>query len=109
MGYTSVPDQEGWFVSESTVYRVLKKHHLVTTPAYRLQEASDHFINPTTGVNQLWQTDFTYFKIQGWGWYYLSTVLDGPATCVSIGSIILATSCHGNYVLLCSPLMQSAP
>jgi len=27
-------------------------------------------------VNELWQTDFTYFKIQGWGWYYLSTVLD---------------------------------
>ena len=27
-------------------------------------------------MNELWQTDFTYFKIQGWGWYYLSTVLD---------------------------------
>lgn len=27
-------------------------------------------------MNQLWQVDFTYFKIQGWGWYYLSTVLD---------------------------------
>jgi putative transposase len=27
-------------------------------------------------VNELWQTDFTYFKLQGWGWYYLSTVLD---------------------------------
>ncbi len=24
----------------------------------------------------MWQTDFTYFKIIGWGWYYLSTVLD---------------------------------
>lgn len=71
-----ITDQEGWFVSESTVYRVLKKHNLVTTPAYRLLEASDHFVNPTTGVNQLWQTDFTYFKIQGWGWYYLSTVMD---------------------------------
>ena len=24
----------------------------------------------------MWQTDFTYFKILGWGWYYLSTILD---------------------------------
>src|SRR3546814_12391052 len=24
----------------------------------------------------MWQTDFTYFKITGWGWMYLSTVLD---------------------------------
>ena len=24
----------------------------------------------------MWQTDFTYFKIFGWGWYYLSTILD---------------------------------
>ena len=24
----------------------------------------------------MWQTDFTYFQIIGWGWYYLSTVLD---------------------------------
>ena|GEM_PF-2547946 len=31
---------------------------------------------PTRRVNELWQTDFTYFKIQGWGWYYLSKVLD---------------------------------
>jgi len=71
-----ITDQQKWFVSESTVYRILKSRGLVTTPAYRLLEAADHFVNPTTAINQLWQTDFTYFKIQGWGWYYLSTVMD---------------------------------
>ena len=39
-------------------------------------EAADRFQQPTLRVNQLWQTDFTYFKVIDWGWYYLSTVLD---------------------------------
>ena len=39
-------------------------------------KAADRFDNPTTAINQLWQTDFTYLKITGWGWYYLSTVID---------------------------------
>jgi len=38
--------------------------------------AADKFKHPTKAINELWQTDFTYFKIIGWGWYYLSTVLD---------------------------------
>jgi transposase InsO family protein len=45
-------------------------------PAFIVMKASDKFANPTTTVNQLWQTDFTYIKVTGWGWYYLSTVMD---------------------------------
>src|SRR5262249_1989631 len=46
------------------------------SPAFILMKAADRFANPTTAPNQLWQTDFTYFKVIGWGWFYLSTVLD---------------------------------
>mgnify|MGYP001822975506 FL=1 len=73
MSYT---DEQAYFVSESTVYRLLKAQDLITRPAYMLMQASDRFQSPTSRVNEMWQTDFTYFKIIGWGWYYLSTVLD---------------------------------
>ncbi len=73
---TAFTDQQGYFVSESTVYRLLKARGLITAPAFILMQASDRFSQPTTAVNQLWQTDFTYFKVIGWGWLYLSTVLD---------------------------------
>ena len=69
-------DQQHYFVSESTVYRILKAEDLITSPAYILMQANDQFQNPTTRVNEMWQTDFTYFKIIGWGWYYLSSILD---------------------------------
>jgi putative transposase len=64
------------FVSESSVYRILKLQGLITPPVYDLIRASDEFKDKTNRVNEMWQTDFTYFKIIGWGWYYLSTVLD---------------------------------
>jgi transposase InsO family protein len=69
-------DQQAYFVSESTVYRLLKAQDLITSPAYILMQAGDTFQHPSKRVNELWQTDFTYFKIIGWGWYYLSTILD---------------------------------
>ena len=69
-------DEKQYFVSESSVYRLLKAHDLITSPAYVVIKAADEFKDKTTAINQLWQTDFTYLKITGWGWYYLSTVLD---------------------------------
>ena len=41
-----------------------------------VMSAADSFQNPTHEVHELWQTDFTYFRIVGWGWYFLSTILD---------------------------------
>ena len=69
-------DTKGSFVSEASVYRLLKDRGLITSPAFILMKAADRFANPTTAPNQLWQTDFTYLKVIGWGWFYLSTVLD---------------------------------
>ena len=54
----------------------MKARGLITSPAFILLKAADHFAQPTTAVNQLWQTDFTYLRVVGWGWFYLSTVLD---------------------------------
>jgi len=69
-------DSKRYFVSEASVYRLLKAHDLITSPAFVVIKAADEFKDKTTAPNQLWQTDFTYFKVIGWGWLYLSTILD---------------------------------
>ena len=70
------PTRKKYFVSEASVYRLLKAHDLITSPAFIVMKAADEFKDKTTAPNQLWQTDFTYLKVIGWGWFYLSTVLD---------------------------------
>jgi len=69
-------DSESYFVSEASVYRLLKALDLIASPAYIVMKAADEFKDKTTAPNQLWQTDFTYLKVIGWGWFYLSSVLD---------------------------------
>jgi len=69
-------DTESYFVSEASVYRLLKGLDLITSPAFVVIKAADEFKDKTTAPNQMWQTDFTYLKVIGWGWFYLSTILD---------------------------------
>jgi putative transposase len=69
-------DTESYFVSEASVYRLLKALDLIGSPAFIVMKAADEFADKTTAPNELWQTDFTYLKVIGWGWFYLSSVLD---------------------------------
>ena len=53
-------DSQGYFVSEANVYRLLKAHDLITSPAFIVMKAAKAFTDKTTAPNQMWQTDFTY-------------------------------------------------
>ena len=71
-----ITDPEKYFVSEASVYRILKSYDLITSPAYVVLSTADEFRDKTTRPNQLWQTDFIYLKVFGWCWFYLSMILD---------------------------------
>ena len=107
-------DERKYFVSEASIYRLLKANDLITSPAYIIIKAADEFKDKTTAPNQLWQTDFTYLKVTGWGWYYLSTVLDDfsryiveTASCSSI--IICPASSRHRLAPLSSTTTKPAP
>ena len=69
-------DTKRYFVSEASVYRLLRALDLITSPAFIVIKAANEFKDKTTAPNEMWQTDFTYLKVIGWGWFYLSTILD---------------------------------
>ncbi|MBT3358804.1 MAG: helix-turn-helix domain-containing protein [Rhodospirillales bacterium] len=48
-------DTKGYFVSEASVYRLLKAHDLITSPAFVVIKAANEFRDKTTAPNQLWQ------------------------------------------------------
>src|SRR6202048_2583768 len=73
---TRFTDTNSYYVSESLVYLLLKAQNLIGSPSSIVIKPADECRDKTTAPNQLWQTDFTYLKIIGWGWYYLSTILD---------------------------------
>jgi transposase InsO family protein len=70
-----ITDNEGFAVSESTVYRILRREGLVKRQETEL-EAAREYHTKTTRPHQMWATDASYFKVVGWGYYYLVTVMD---------------------------------
>lgn len=70
-----ITDNKGFSVSESTVYRILRRAGLVKSPKMQLK-AGKEYHRKTSGPHQMWATDASYFKVIGWGYYYMVTVMD---------------------------------
>jgi transposase InsO family protein len=70
-----ITDKEGFAVSESTVYRILHREGLVKRAEYEPAAAKEYHTR-TSRPHQMWSTGCSYFKIPGWGYYYLVTVMD---------------------------------
>jgi transposase InsO family protein len=72
---TWITDNAGFAVSESAVYRILRKEGLVKRQETQLTAAKEYHTK-TTRPHQMWATDASYFRVAGWGYYYLVTVMD---------------------------------
>ena len=72
---TWITDHQGLSVGESTVYRLLQREGLVKSPEMKLL-AGKEYQRKTSGSHQMWATDASYFRVMGWGYYYMVTVMD---------------------------------
>ena len=68
-------DNQGFSVSESTVYRILRREGLVKRAEMQLATGKEYH-RKTTGPHQMWAIDASYFRVVGWGYYYMVTVMD---------------------------------
>jgi putative transposase len=71
-----ISDNHGFTVSESSVYRILKRSGLVKPRMRKIFPAGPEYRVKTKRVNEMWQTDASYLLVKNWGWYYLISVLD---------------------------------
>jgi putative transposase len=69
-------DNERCYVSESTVFRILKREGLIKPAEVIGFKAGKEYHRKTKRPNELWATDCSHIKVFDWGWYYLVTVMD---------------------------------
>ncbi|MDR1277416.1 MAG: integrase core domain-containing protein [Treponema sp.] len=63
------------FVGESSVYNVIKRHKLAKKWDEIGEQVGGGFVQPK-GIHEQWHTDFSYIKIRG-SFYYFVSILDG--------------------------------
>lgn len=71
-----VTDKGLWSVSESTVWRVLKKAGRIVPRQDEHHSAEKEYWDKPERVHEQWQSDFTDFLVPAWGWYHDGGVLD---------------------------------
>jgi putative transposase len=69
-------DDYGCWISESTVYRILKREGLVKRAEVKGFAAGKEYHRKTKRPNEMWATDCSYLRVIDWGYYYLVTVMD---------------------------------
>lgn len=70
--------REGVAVNKKRIYRLMKTHDLLVTPNFRLRAKRTN-LRPkprASRPNEFWGIDMTKIKMAGWGWIYLTIVLD---------------------------------
>ncbi len=72
----TLTDTRGTYVSESSVYRILKREGLIKPAEITGFKAGKESHRKANGPNELWATDCAHLRVVGWGWYYLVTVMD---------------------------------
>jgi len=71
-----IVDTEGLYISESTIFRALKREGLIKPAEIVGFKAGKEYHRKTKRANELWATDCSHIKVINWGWYYLVTVMD---------------------------------
>ena len=72
----AITDCGSGYISESTVYRILRKEGLIKPAEIVGFKAGKEYRRKTKQPNELWATDCCHLKVIDWGWYYLVTVMD---------------------------------
>ena len=69
-------DEDGIYVSESTLFRMLKERGLIEPRPLEDLPAKKEWQHKTTAPDQIWQCDATSFFVAGWGYYKGIPVID---------------------------------